>query len=105
MPIKIGTKSQIPPGKSITVELPDGRVIALFNYNGDFFALNNSCPHQGGPLAEGKFEGDHITCPWHDWTFDIKSGKCLNMECERVRTYPVEIKGEDILLQIEKLDV
>jgi nitrite reductase/ring-hydroxylating ferredoxin subunit len=98
MALKIGKKSQIPPGKSISIDLPDGRVIALFNVAGEFFALNNLCPHQGGPLAEGKIVEGHVTCPWHDWTFDIRSGVCINKPCERAKCYQLEIKDDDIFL-------
>lgn len=98
MLIKIGKKSQIPPGKAVCVDLPDGRVVALFNIDGEYFALNNLCPHQGAPLAEGKICGSQVTCPWHNWIFDIRSGVCLNQPGERAKRYHLEMKGEDIFL-------
>ena len=48
-----------------------GRVIALFNVDGTFYALDGVCPHQGGPLGQGTLEGCIVTCPWHGWQFDV----------------------------------
>jgi nitrite reductase/ring-hydroxylating ferredoxin subunit len=50
------------------------RIIALFNVDGMFYALDGICPHQGGPLGEGELEGSVITCPWHGWQFDVRTG-------------------------------
>lgn len=96
--IKIGKTSHIPSGKSISVDLPDGRVIAIYHVDGEFFALDNFCPHQGGPLSEGKIQGDQVTCPWHDWAFDIRTGICKNKPGERAKRYQLDIKGEDIFI-------
>ncbi|HTQ38265.1 MAG TPA: Rieske 2Fe-2S domain-containing protein [Pirellulales bacterium] len=51
------------------------RMIALFNVAGEFFALDGVCPHQGGPLGEGQLSGCIVTCPWHGWQFDVRSGQ------------------------------
>ena len=51
------------------------RIIALFNVNGEFFALDGICPHQGGPLGKGRIEGCVVTCPWHGWQFDVTTGQ------------------------------
>jgi nitrite reductase/ring-hydroxylating ferredoxin subunit len=51
------------------------RVIALFNVGGEFFALDGVCPHQGGPLGEGELCGAIVTCPWHGWQFDVRTGQ------------------------------
>ncbi len=70
----------------------DGREVALFKVNGVIFALDNFCPHAGGPLNEGKVENGTITCPWHAWTFDIPTGKCINMISQDAPTIPVRIE-------------
>jgi nitrite reductase/ring-hydroxylating ferredoxin subunit len=51
-----------------------GKEIALFNIDGSFFALDNACTHEKGPLAEGDIEGHEVTCPWHGAKFDIRTG-------------------------------
>jgi nitrite reductase/ring-hydroxylating ferredoxin subunit len=98
----------IPPGdrRIVTVE---GISIGVFNIKGEFFALRNRCPHQGGPLCEGKLwglieaevpgelkfsrEGEILTCGWHGWEFDIRTGQSW---CEpgrlRTRRYDVTVK-------------
>lgn len=66
--------ADILPGQSITVSLPSGKEIALFNIDGSIHALENACPHMGGPLSEGEIDNGCVTCPWHGWQFNIKNG-------------------------------
>lgn len=49
--------------------------VALFRVEGRYYALENACPHQGGPIADGFLEGVTVTCPWHAWCFDLRTGK------------------------------
>lgn len=76
------------PGVTRTVE---GREIAVFRRENAFFALDNSCPHAGGPLAEGDLDGDQVRCPWHGWGFDLNTGKCSFAHGGAVATYPVRV--------------
>jgi nitrite reductase/ring-hydroxylating ferredoxin subunit len=71
---KIAVVDDCPPGRSLEVVVGD-RVIALFNVDGQFFALDGVCPHQGGPLGGGELAGCVVTCPWHGWQFDVTSGQ------------------------------
>jgi nitrite reductase/ring-hydroxylating ferredoxin subunit len=76
--IRIAAVTDVPPGsgKELTA---GGRVIALYNVDGDFHALDGVCPHAGGPLGEGELSGNIVTCPWHGWQFDVTTGvHCLN---------------------------
>lgn len=65
---------ECPPGKGREVVVGD-RLVALFNVDGTFYALDGVCPHQGGPLAKGALQGCVVTCPWHGWQFDVRSGE------------------------------
>ena len=65
-----------PPGSSIEVVVAD-RIIAIFNVDGNFHALDGVCPHQGGPLGKGELQDGIATCPWHGWQFHVENGKCL----------------------------
>jgi nitrite reductase (NADH) small subunit len=65
----------LPPGTCQSIEFQD-QGIALFNLEGTIYALDNTCPHAGGPLGEGSVEGDLVECPWHGWKFNIKTGVC-----------------------------
>ncbi|MDR3623676.1 MAG: Rieske (2Fe-2S) protein [Chlamydiales bacterium] len=99
--LKIAKTYHLLPGKSISVDLPNGKVIALFNIDGIFYAIDNFCPHKGAPLAEGKLQECQISCPWHNWKFDVTTGKSINQEGECVKTYPLTIKGDDIYIPIK----
>jgi nitrite reductase/ring-hydroxylating ferredoxin subunit len=109
----VATVDEIPPGTRKIVEI-DGRSIGVFNVGGEFFALRNRCPHQGGPLCLGErvgalsaqipgeyqYErpGELIRCPWHGWEFDLRTGKSwFDPAHTRVRNYPVEVRtGRDL---------
>ena len=73
--IPIANLDDLPPGTCKSIETEDWG-IALFNLDGHIFALDNTCPHAGGPLGEGSIEGEHVTCPWHGWKFHIPTGTC-----------------------------
>jgi nitrite reductase/ring-hydroxylating ferredoxin subunit len=68
--------SACPPGRSLEV-VAQGRVLAIFNCDGQLFALDGICPHQGGPLGKGTLCGAIVTCPWHGWQFDVRTGENL----------------------------
>ena len=97
---KAAKVSDIADGQARTFEVT-GTVIALFCSGGKFYAMDNRCPHRGGPLVEGHVEDNVVTCPWHAWQFDITSGKCQTMPGTKQKTYPVKIDGDIILINIE----
>lgn len=68
--------SDCPPGTCLETVAAD-RIVALFNVDGIMYALDGVCPHQGGPLGRGCLEGAIVTCPWHGWQFDVRSGSHL----------------------------
>lgn len=75
--IRLISAKEIPEGTALLFTLPSGEEIALFHNQGGFYALNNSCPHQGGPLVAGDVEKGVVTCPWHGWQFSLKTGDCI----------------------------
>lgn len=105
----VGTVDQIPPGERKIVEVA-GRSIGVFNVGGEFFALRNRCPHQGGPLCAGRLSGllqasapgeyaysragEMLRCPWHGWEFDVRTGQSwFDPARTRVRRYPVNVEA------------
>ena len=72
--VKVASLSEVVPGSAKAVEVGD-KTIALFNVDGTVFALDNTCLHQGGPLGEGMLEGDVVTCPWHMWEYNVRTGE------------------------------
>ncbi|MEK6950584.1 MAG: Rieske (2Fe-2S) protein [Nanoarchaeota archaeon] len=96
---KAGTVSEVKPGQGKPI-LVNGKSIALFNVDGKFFALDNTCPHAGGPLGEGMLEQNTVVCPWHGWEFDVTSGNCLVPGGFQLKSYKVEVKGEEIWVEV-----
>ena len=96
---KVATTADITPGTGKVVEA-GGKTIAIFNCDGSFYATENACRHRGGPLGEGAVSGTSVTCPWHGWEFDVVSGECAMDPAIKVRTFPVTVHGEDILIAI-----
>lgn len=74
--------------------------IAVFNKDGTFYAIDNSCTHRGGPLADGELDGTLITCPWHCWRFDVTNGECPDIPGEKIKTYVCKVEGDNILVEI-----
>ncbi len=96
--VKVATVGEIAPGTGRCVEV-EGRQIALFNVGGTIHALDNTCPHRGGPLAEGDLDGTTVTCPWHAWQFDVTTGESLTDDLVVAR-YDVEVNGEDVFVSL-----
>ena len=89
--------SAIEPGQSIVIKL-ENKSIAIFNTGKRFYAINNACPHLGGPLNEGTLEDEVVTCPWHGWQYDLKSG--CPITTPNVRTYPLRLDGDTLQIAV-----
>ena len=100
--IEIEGAQNLQPGESRCYDIEGFRPIALYNVSGTLFALDNTCPHAGGPLGEGNLDGEVISCPWHGWKFNVRTGDCLKNPVEdwRVANYPVVMKDNRIRLAI-----
>lgn len=97
--VKLATLRELPPGSSREVE-HDGRIYALFNVDGVISAIDGICPHQGGPLAEGPVRGTIVTCPWHGWQFDVRSGRSTLGTRITQPVFEVKIEGDDVLVAV-----
>ncbi len=97
--IRIAGIADVKPGSGTTVEAA-GKSLALFNVDGAYYAIDNDCVHRGGPLGEGDLDGRIVMCPWHNWTYDVTTGKCVNNPSACVKSYPVTIDGTDIKIQL-----
>ncbi|HRH98217.1 MAG TPA: non-heme iron oxygenase ferredoxin subunit [Prosthecobacter sp.] len=98
---RITTITDIPSGRARAFDVA-GRRIAVFNREGKFHAIDDTCPHEGGPLSEGMVDDDCVTCPWHGAMFELCTGKeQTTVACEDVRCYPVVISGDDLCVEIE----
>ncbi len=97
--LKVGRVDQVPPGGKFLADL-DGRAIAVFNVDGTFYAIDDACTHDGGPLAEGQFAGCVIECPRHGARFDVRTGKALGFPAfEPVATLAVDVRDGEIFVE------
>jgi len=91
--VKVAALTDLPPGASLVVLVGD-LSIALFNIGRSVYAIDNICPHTGGPLARGRLNGTIVTCPLHGWRFDVRTGQSPHLPGEQLRTFPVrEVDG------------
>ncbi len=97
---RLAAVDDCPPGSGLEVIVGE-RVVALFNVEGTFYALDGVCPHQGGPLAEGEVAACIVTCPWHGWQFDVRTGQHQLSATIRQPTLPVRIEGDAVLVELE----
>lgn len=97
--VKVAAVKDVSVGTGISIET-HGKTIALFNCDGTFLAMDDTCPHQGGPLGEGELAGTVVTCPWHEWRFDARTGVNTDDATCKVATYPVKVDGGDVLVEL-----
>ncbi|MBI4373592.1 MAG: Rieske 2Fe-2S domain-containing protein [Deltaproteobacteria bacterium] len=98
--VYVGKLGETPPGCSKQILLENFNV-AVFNVDGQFYAVKDACPHADYPLYKGTLEGSVVQCANHNWKFDLKSGNCVKGAADvTVRTFEVEIRGDEVWLKI-----
>ena len=97
--LRICVKGELPKLGEAKEFAAGSRILCIANVDGVMRALDNECPHRGGPLAEGLIEDGKVVCPWHAWAFDPATGATA-MSQERVAVYPLSIEGEEVLVRI-----
>jgi nitrite reductase (NADH) small subunit len=97
--VKVGSVSRLGPG-SVTEASVGNDYYAICNVDGRIHALAGTCPHRGGPLGQGAISDGSLTCPWHAWEFDCRTGAHDYNPAVKVTTFPVQILGDDILIDI-----
>ena len=97
--LRAAKKEEVPAGTIREFQL-DGKTVAVANVAGKLFAINNVCLHRGGPLGQGELDGQVVTCPWHGWRYDVTNGKLVTNPAVGVETYPIEVRGDDIFVDI-----
>ena len=97
---RVASIHEIPESGGIAVDVGERR-IALFRLEGELFALDETCPHRGGPLHAGLLERGVVLCPWHQWQFDLRTGCSPVNPLSRVRVYAVRVEGEEVFLEVD----
>jgi NAD(P)H-dependent nitrite reductase small subunit len=96
---RVAEVGEIAEGQGKVVEA-DGRTLAVFNVGGSLYAIDNTCPHRGGPLGEGDVEDRIVVCPWHAWRWDVTTGRNANNPAVQVACYPVRVEGDGVFVEI-----
>src|SRR5712671_6884493 len=98
--VKVAKIGEVALGEGKVVEA-GGKRIAIFNLDGTFYAIDDTCTHRGGPLSEGAVSGEEVTCPWHGAIYNIKTGAALGPPAPcGVRAYAVRIQGDDVEVEV-----
>lgn len=96
---RVADVNEVSPGQGLVVDV-DGNQIAIWNVNGTYYAFQNICPHRGGPVGDGELEDNTITCPWHGFRFDLRTGICVFNPAMKLTLYEVHVEGSDIKLNL-----
>ena len=97
--IPVAEVASLPPGHGRTVHV-QGREFALWNLNGEFYCMDDQCPHRGGPLGAGTLQDGQVFCPMHGWAFDVRTGACRDRPDRPVKTYPARINNGQVEIQV-----
>ncbi|HLX26647.1 MAG TPA: Rieske (2Fe-2S) protein [Candidatus Cybelea sp.] len=98
--VRAAKVAAVAPGTAIVVRA--GRYeVAIFNAGGALVAFENVCPHQGGPIGEGFIDGTTVTCPWHAWCFDLRTGSLTMGDFARLTRFDVRVDGDTVFVSSE----
>ena len=97
--VRVAAVADVPPGAGAVVQA-NGRLVALFNVDGTFYALDNTCLHRGGPVGEGELEGAIVTCPWHGFQYDVTTGRNVFDPEVGLETFDVRVSDGDVLIRV-----
>ena len=91
--------TDVAPGQCVEVSV-GGKPVALYNVDGTFYATSNTCIHRGGPLGQGALDGPVVLCPWHEWSWDVRTGENTANPELKIPTYPVKVEDGQVLVQV-----
>ena len=97
--VTVAKVEDVPPGTVVEVEA-GGEPIALANVDHEFHAVQGECLHLQGPLGEGRLEGAVLTCPWHGWQYDVRTGENEFDRAICLRTYPVQVEDGEVRVAV-----
>lgn len=91
--------SDLPPGKCQEVSV-EGKPVAVYNVEGTVYATSNTCVHRGGPLGQGMLDGPVVMCPWHAWSWDVRTGENTANPTLTIPTFEVKVEDGQILVKV-----
>jgi nitrite reductase (NADH) small subunit len=98
--VRLCSLSEAPAEGQVMEAEAAGVAVCLARVGGEFQAVDNWCPHRRGPLGQGWIKGNGVVCPWHSWTFDLRTGAAEFPEGERVAVFPLRVEGDALLVEV-----
>ena len=95
---RVCAASELAEGQTRVLQI-DGKLIAVFRHGGQFFAIDDVCPHMGASLSDGEVEQGIVTCPWHGWRFRLADGAWADSPRVKTGCYSVRVQGDDLQIQ------
>ena len=103
--VAIGRIDDIPVRGARCLRTPVGKIAVFRTATDEVFAIDDQCPHKGGPLSDGIVHGNAVTCPLHSWVFSLESGEAQGADEGKVRTYPIKNKDGSLFIALSSLNV
>lgn len=97
--VAVVKSTEVEAGKGLVVDC-QGKCLAVFNVGGTFHVMDNTCAHRGGPLGEGDVDGDIVSCPWHGWEYNVKTGQCANNPVGNVKVYRTRVEADEVQVEL-----
>ena len=97
--VRVASADEVSPGEGRPFKVGD-HLVALYNDDGEFFAIDDTCPHQGASLGEGTLHQGRVICPWHNWIFELRTGECRGIPQVAVACYPTRKTGDAVEVEL-----
>jgi len=99
--VTVAEVASLPPGQGRTVHV-SGREYSLWNLDGQFYCLDDECPHRGASLGAGMLDGPEAVCPLHGWAFDVRTGQCALRPDRPAHTYPTRVQDGQVQILVSR---
>ncbi len=97
--VMVAKVAEVLPGQARVVQA-GVKTLALFNVDGAFHAIDNACPHRGGPMGDGDLDGRLAICPWHGWRWDVTTGANANNPAVKIACFPTRVENGDVYVEL-----
>lgn len=97
--VKVARAADVPVGQGRVVQA-GAKSLALWNVDGVFHVIDNTCPHRGGPMGDGDLDGQLAICPWHGWRWDVTTGANANNPAVKIACFPTRVVEGDVYVEL-----
>ena len=97
--VKVARAADVPVGQGRVVQA-GAKSLALWNVDGAYHVIDNTCPHRGGPMGDGDLDGRLAICPWHGWRWDVTTGANANNPAVKIACFPIRVVDGDVYVEL-----